>query len=307
MITNYFKDSVEGSFKTPIKVKPGCWTHVVKPTHDEREEITKQFKLEPTIVEDSQDMFEVPRLEKGDGINYFFVRYLYNVEEAEYDTAPLLVVIGKSFILTIAEQEVPFLDAFLEGKRTFNSTKEVTFFFEIMSELIVEYEYHLVKVRKSVNRNMTRVRNISPRDIQQSVIFEQELNETISALVHTQAWLKQLEKGKYLNMTEDEQELLSNLLVDNGQILDSANTILKTIQNIRGASEAILTQNLNTTIKMLTAVTIILTIPTLISSLFGMNVILPFEGVSYGFWAIVSAIVSIVVVTVFFFVRNRWL
>jgi magnesium transporter len=164
-----------------------------------------------------------------------------------------------------------------------------------------------VKTRKTVHRDMTRMRNISARDIQRSVLFEQELNETISALVHTQNWLQQLMKGNYLKMSEDESELLEDLLIENGQVLDSAKSILKTIQNIRGASEAILTQNLNNTIRMLTAITIVLTIPTLISSLFGMNVILPFRENAHGFWIILSAILATVLATIYFFIRNKWL
>lgn len=306
MITHYFKDSDKGSYSTPSTLKKDCWSHVVQPTQEEREEIIKAFNLEPTIVEDSQDVFEVPRLEKEDGNTYFFVRYLHDVQNVS-DTAPLLVVLGKSFILSIAEREVPFLDAFWEGKRSFKTTQPTTLFFDIMSELITEFEYHLVKVRKIVHRDLARVKNISAKDIQRSVIFEQELNEIISAFVHTQTWLQQLEKGKPLSMNEEEKELLEDLIIDNGQNVDSAKTILKTIQNIRDASEAILTQNLNNTIRMLTAITIILTIPTLISSLFGMNVILPLEGTSYGFWVILSVIIAVILATIYFFTRNKWL
>lgn len=307
MITHYYKKTNTDQLAIVEKAKSGVWTHVVKPTEKEREEIIKQFKLESTIVEDIKDVFEVPRFELEDNAAYFFVRYLYDVQGVESDTAPLLIVVGKTFVLTVAEREVPFLNTLIHHRKEFNTAECTRLFFEIISDLIVEYDYHLVKTRKTVHRDMTRVRNMTARDIQRSVLFEQELNETISALVHTQTWLQQLMKGNYLKMSEDESELLEDLLIENGQVLDSAKSILKTIQNIRGASEAILTQNLNNTIRMLTAITIVLTIPTLISSLFGMNVALPFGENGHGFWIILSAILATVLATIYFFIRNKWL
>lgn len=83
--------------------------------------------------------------------------------------------------------------------------------------------------------------------------------------------------------------------------------VLKTIQNIRTASEAMLTQELNTTMHMLTATTIVLTIPTLISSLFGMNVSLPLTNEPHTFLIIILLIVGVAGETIYFFTRNRWL
>ncbi len=108
-------------------------------------------------------------------------------------------------------------------------------------------------------------------------------------------------------MFNDDWELLEGLLIENAQLVDSAKSILKTIQNIRNASEAILTQNLNSTIRMLTAFTIILTIPTLIASLFGMNVPIPFGDSPWGFWIVLGFIVLVVALTMHFFSRNRWI
>jgi magnesium transporter len=138
------------------------------------------------------------------------------------------------------------------------------------------------------------------------VFFEQELNETIAALVPTNTWLQQLTKGNYLRLFSEDMELLEDLLIGYNQLVDSSKAILKTIQNIRGASEAILTQNLNNTIRTLTALTIVLTIPTLVSSLFGMNVPIPFQNNPYAFWFVLALIITAVAGTIQL-LRNRWL
>ena len=123
----------------------------------------------------------------------------------------------------------------------------------------------------------------------------------------TNVWFNHLTKGNHLKFKDADRELLEDLLIDCGQLIDSAKSILKTIQNIRGASEAILAQGLNNTIRTLTAVTIVLTIPTLVSSLFGMNVPNPLEGYAHAFWIVVALIMVAVIITVHFFNKNRWM
>lgn len=308
MIMHYLKTGEE----TPLQVLPessiGVWTHLVSPSEEELAQIVTLYGLDDVIVDDIRDVFEVPRFEKDGSIAYFFTRYPYDVQDIDIDTAPILIILGETFLITVAEEEaVPFLKPFLDGKREFSTIHKTKLFLEIMSELVVTYERKLTRTRKLVYKDMGRIRSIKGRDIQRLVFFEQELNETISALVPTNAWLHQLTKGDYIQMFSEDREMLEDLLIANNQLVDSAKSILKTIQNIRGASEAMLTQNLNSTIRMLTAFTIILTIPTLIASLFGMNVPIPLQESPQAFLFILLGILTIVGLTVYFFTRNRWI
>lgn len=307
MITHYFKSHEETTLLTFDEPRSGVWTHVVAPTDEEFTQLIALYGLDESIVEDSRDFFEVPRFDREGTVAYFFTRYPYDVKDHDIDTAPILIVLGETFILTIAQQEVPFLDQFIDAKKEFATTYRTTLFLEFMTALTVAYDRKLTRMRKMVYRDMGRVRSIRGRDIQRLVFFEQELNETISALAPTNAWLQQLTKGNYIQMFSEDRELLEDLLIDNGQLVDSAKSILKTIQNIRGASDALLTQNLNYTIRMLTAFTIVLTIPTLVASLFGMNVAVPLAENPFAFWIIVGLIVTVVGITVHFFMRNRWM
>lgn len=307
MITHYFKLNEDSVLQTLTESRVGVWTHVVAPSEAEFDALVALYGLEEAVIKDIKDFFEVPRFEQEGTAAYFFTRYPYDVKDIDIDTAPILVILGETFLITIAEQEVPFLKPFIDGKRQFSTTQKTKLFLEILSELKVTYEQKLTRTRKMVYRDMERVRSIRGREIQRLVFFEQELNETLSALVPTNEWLKQLTKGNYIQLFSEDRELLEDLLIGNIQLVDSAKSILKTIQNIRGASEAILTQNLNSTIRMLTAFTIILTIPTLIASLFGMNVQIPFQESPYGFWIVLSFILVVVGFTIYFFTRNRWL
>lgn len=307
MITHYFRQSEDAPLETLSEARTGAWTHVVAPDETELKGLIERFGLDETIVEDIKDFFEVPRFEQEGSISYFFTRYPYDIPDLDIDTAPVLVVLGETFLLTIAEQEVPFLKSFTEGKRLFSTAHMTTLFLDFLSVLVLAYERKLTRLRKRVYHDMGRVRSMKGKDLQRLVFIEQELNETLSALVPTLAWVGQLNKGNYLRMFSDDRELLEDLLIDGGQLIDSTKSILKTIQNIRTASEAMLTQSLNNTIRTLTAVTIVLTIPTLISSLFGMNVPLPFQDAPQAFLFVLGLIVVLGGGTIYFFTRNKWL
>jgi len=307
MITHFFKSAPDTALETLPEPRTGSWTHVVAPTQEEFVSLISSYGLEETIVEDIRDFFEVPRFEQEGSISYFFTRYPCDVPDLDIDTAPILIILGETFLITIAEQDVPFLTPFIEGKREFSTVQKTRLFLEFLSALTVRFERKLTRIRKLVYRDMGRVRSIRSRDIQRLVFLEQEINETISALVPTNAWLQHLTKGNYLQMFAEDRELLEDLLIDISQLIDVSKSILKTIQNIRSASDALLTQNLNYTIRMLTAFTIVLTIPTLVASLFGMNVKLPLQDHPHAFWLVVVLIVTIVALTVHYFLKNRWI
>lgn len=306
MITHYFRTLKDTELKTYDEVRAGVWTHVVTPQDAELEEVINTYALDTSIVTDIKDFFEVPRFERVGTVSYFFTRYPFDEKDEDIDTAPILIVVGESFVLTIVERDAPFLAPFISGKKELYTTQKTKLFIKFMSALTSAYEYELTRMRKAVYRDRTRVRRISARDIQRLVSYEHKLNDTISAMVPTNAWLKQLTTGSHLQLYKEDVELMEDLMIANNQLVESAKSVLKTIQNVRSATESMLTQNLNNTIKLLTALTIILTIPTLVSSLYGMNVPLPLATHPHAFWLIVVLIVAVIALVSHYFIRKRW-
>jgi len=176
-----------------------------------------------------------------------------------------------------------------------------------MDVLTKSYEYELVHLRKAVHSDRSRLRKIGNREIEKLVNYEHELNDMIASVVPTNAWLQQVTTGNYMQLFHEDVELMEDLMIANSQLIDSARSILKTIQNIRTATEAILTNKLNATIQRLTILTIILTIPTIIASLYGMNVPLPLAGNPMAFWMVLTVIMLTIVVAVALFKKSEWL
>ncbi len=307
MITHYFRTLKDSELKQLETVRTGIWTHVVNPTPEELVFLKQEFALDELMLDDATDFFEVPRFEREGSVAYFFVRYPFDEKTEDIDTAPLMIALGESFVVTFAQREVPFLKPFINGKKEIHTTQKTKFLIQIMDALTKAYEVELTRMRKVVYRDRTRVRNIKARDIQRLVSFEHELNDTLSALVPMSAEIKMIMGGNQLQLFSEDVELLEDLNIDNAQLIDSAKSILKTIQNIRSASEAILTQQLNHTIRMLTALTILLTIPTILSSLYGMNVPLPFADSDMAFYGVLGTIVVLFSFGIYYFRRNNWL
>jgi magnesium transporter len=303
MITHYFRTLKDERLKEVSDVRTGVWTHVVSPGEVEIENLIKDFGLDRSIVADVQDLFEVPRFERSASIAYFFARYPYDDKDEDIDTAPLLIVMGESFVLTIAQRKVPFIEALIK-KGEIITTKKTNLFIHIMSGLTKSFDTELVRMRKAVHKDRVRLQNIGTNDIARLVGYEHALNEAIAAIIPTNAWLQQLTAGHHMQLFSDDVEMMQDLMIANSQLVDSSKMLLKTIQNVRGATEAILTQNLNNTIKLLTALTIILTVPTVVSSLYGMNVSLPLADNANAFWAILVLIFALVALMVYYFAKK---
>lgn len=307
MIKKYFRTLKDDSLKEITDIRNGVWVYVESPTEEEITELEKNFGLDDAILADAQDFFEVPRLEQSGGVSYFFTRYPFEETQEDGDTAPLLIAVGESFVVTVALRDVPQLKAFIEQEIDVFTTQKAKFFLQIMTVVVQSFEKELVRLRRVVQRDRTRLRRIGNQEIVRLVAYEHRLNDMVAALVPTNLWLEQLSHGGYLQLFNEDIELMEDLSNTNRQVVESARAVLKDIQNIRSASATILTNNLNTTIKTLTILTIILTIPTVIASLFGMNVAMPFADHPYGFWLVLTLVAMTVSLAAWLFFRNNWL
>lgn len=307
MITHYFKTVKDTDLKQIEAIRTGVWTHVVAPNDEEVAHIVEQYALDAAVVEDARDFFEVPRMERASGVTYFFTRYPFDEKDEDSGTAPLLIIMGESFVLTFTLREVPQFKPFFDGTVNVVTTQKAKFFIQIMHSITSSYEHDLVRFRKSVQRDRARLRRIGSREIERLVNFENDLNDIITALVPTNSSLQQITSGNYMQLYNEDVELMQDLVIANSQLVDSARSVLKTIQNIRTAAESILTHKLNTTIRTLTVLTILLTIPMIIASLYGMNVQLPMSDHPFAFWIVLGSIVLTVGVVALLFKHHKWL
>jgi len=306
MIKYYFRTVKDNTIKELAEARTGVWVHVVSPNNDEIQRLVKEFVLDEDIISDAEDFFEVPRLERSQGATYFFTRYPFDEKKEDSDTAPLLIIMGESFVLTLALREVPPLQKLIENKEAVVTTQKAKLFIQIMDAITYSYDAELMRLRKAVHKNRSSLRKIGPREIERLVQYETKLNSMVDALIPTNDWLQHVPKGNYMQLYNDDVEMMEDLEIANSQLVNSARSVLKTIQNIRSGVEAIMSSRLNNSLRILTILTILLMVPQVISSLYGMNVDLPLQNSPWAFFFIVGTNFFVLAVLVVIFHRKNW-
>jgi len=306
MVTFFQRTIKDAQLKTLDEFRVGSWVYVEQPSNSELESLSEQFNLELGHLKDATDPHEVPRLEVEDGITYVFTRVPVH-ENSRIVTVPLLLVIGKDFVMSVNNKPLPVLKHFVQGHVQFSTTQKFKFFLQIFSQVNATYNGFLTQINRRVRALSIQLEKISNKDIIQFVEYEGAMNDFVAALVPTNTILRTLLSGKYFKLFDEDEDLIEDLMLSNGQILESCKSNLKTMVNIREAYSTIMTNNLNRVIKILTALTIILTVPTMIASFYGMNVALPGSGSPMAFWVIAATTVILSFILLAIFTRNRWL
>lgn len=301
MINYYYRSVRDNGIQKTSEMKKGAWifAHSV-----DSEEIKKLIELgfDEDLLEDATDYFEVPRFEYENGVNYLFTRYVIDTKDGELSTAPLLIAISETNVLTVSPRKPEFLDNFAHGRSQLTTTQKNNMVLILLESITRQYHRSIMQIRRQMLRYFSDVGNISQSDMKRFVGLESTLADYISALSPTNTALTfMLTRHKSLTLHEDDIDILEDLKQDIHQLVDSAKSISKTIQNIRSAHSSILAHKLNTTMKTLTIVTIVLTVPMIITGLFGMNTWLPFSKGPISFGIIISIIVVIS------FIMLRWL
>jgi magnesium transporter len=305
MITIYQKSIRDEKVKKIADAKPGSWIYVESPTDNEIEEITKKYDLDLGHIKDALDPFEVPRLEFEGKDAYIFTRIATGDEERTI-TFPLLVIITETALITVSSKQPPFVNKFTEGKVDFTTTQKTKFFLQIFSQINKTFSDEVTKISRNVRSTSVNLEDIDNKTIIQFVSFENVLNDFLSALVPTGTILKNLLTGKSLSLYEEDKDLIEDLMLANEQLTESCRSNLKNIVNIRESYSTIMTNNLNRVIKMLTSITIVLTIPMIITGLYGMNVALPLAENPFAFWIVLFIMVGIAGGILFALNKKRW-
>ena len=293
-MTKYYFKSIRSQSVTELETpKPGTWVHVESPSVEEVDHLIAQFNLEPGHVQDALDKDEVPRLEREGEVTYIFVRFAYKASDGTMDTAPLLIVFDKEALITISPVHLPVVDLLLKGRTpfAFATTQKAKLTLLILSHVSDQYDNFINHTSRQIKAIRSRLRGqgLANQDLIDFVTIEDELNEFLSSLLPTNATLRRLLVGRHIPLFEEDQDIVEDLLLNNEQSIEAIRSNLRSIGNIRDAYSAIATNNLNRIITLLTAATILVALPNVVFSFYGMNVPLPFQESRWTFEFIIAA------------------
>jgi magnesium transporter len=309
MIRYYRKTLKSRQMKTNDNYKVGSWVYVEDPSSEEIEELVKKFKLDEGHLEDALDSDEVPRMEREDDQLYVFTRFPLTDDDLQIDTSTMLFIIHPDCLITVSKKRLPSLDKFTSGKIAINTTQKVKVMLQILDQFDDLYENYTSSISKQIRTIRTRLRHeqVRNKDFVDFVVVEDALNEFLSAQIPMNANLRRLLLGKQLNLHDEDKELLEDLLLNNEQSIEAARSNIKTITNIREAYSTIMTNNLNRVIRILTVATVVLSVPTLVASIYGMNVSLPYEKSPNAFLGIIFGSFFLSIALLAYFRAKKWL
>lgn len=306
MIHNYYRSRKDPEVKEIDNFLPKTWIYVESPNDLEINKLVKKFKLDEGLLRDALDPFEVPRLEKDGGIIYFFVRAPM-AEEGVLSTLPLLVVIGRSFVVTVTNKPSNIFEKFLNNKIHFSTENKVRLFLQIFGEINNLYDSSLVTISRNISQASADIEKIENKDIVKFVNYEQITNNYLSRLIQNNSVLNRVKTDRSIKFNEEDEELLDDLILANGQLIELSKNSLQSVKNIRDSYSTILSNNLNRVIKLLTSLTIILNVPTMIAGLWGMNVNVPFAESIYAFIFVLVIIALICAILIKIFRKRDWI
>lgn len=308
MIKIYRKKLNDLRLKKVNKAERGSWILAVGPSEKEMKSLAKSFNLDFTILEDGLDENEISRIEKDKAENFYMImRFPIEDDNNEIITMPILVVITQDNIITLCKTKNKIINNFLTHDTNFCTTHKTNFLLKIILEIFGTYDLYLSRILKDIKSKKIKIGNLENKDILFLVQEEETLNNFVSSLFPAINILEKILSGRYITIYEKDKDIMEDLVMDSNQTMELSRAGSRSIKNIREAYSAILTNELNKIMKILTFVTIFLTIPTIVSSIFGMNVALPLEGNPFSF---LFVIIVIVLLSALFFAvikMKRWI
>lgn len=304
MITYLRSTHYRPKMKTLTAPQPGCWIRSEKPNETELDRLV-ELGLDRDILGDALDPHEVPRVESEGEWTYFITRLPDTDDDFNDFTTPILFALGSEYIVTVSRDSLgrlwqPFID------RTDAPTTQKTKLFMLMVDAIaVQYQQRVASINRQMRANTSDVTNLRSKEIGVFVEYERKLNDYLDALIPTNTALERLLGGRLLRLYEDDRDLVEDLSIELEQLMARCKSLLRTITNVRDSYRAVMDTRLNETLRMLTVITLALTIPTMLAGLYGMNVQLPGENSPFMFWVIVGSSVLAAFSLSFYFMKKR--
>lgn len=308
MVTIYFHSLRTDAVKKLDTFKSGAWIHVEAPHADELEDLAKTHNLDLGHLKDALDPFEVPRYDVEDGNVYLFTRLPVREGDA-VQTVPLLIVFMEKGIVTVTNKRVSDFIGSVQHAAHFTTTQKSKLLLQLCSRINHRYTLELHGLTRGIfsMRRQLQLEDIRNRDIARLVVMEDTLQGFLSALVPTQLVLSRLLLGKHIPFFEEDKELIEDLQLNTQQLVELCRSGAKSIVTIRESYSTIMTNNLNRVIKALTSLTVILMVPNLVFSFYGMNIGLPGASLPSVAPLLTGVVAGVMLLLVALFIKMKWL
>jgi len=295
-------------------LEKGAWINIVDPTPYELKEVSDVTNVEPDFLRSALDEEERSHIDVEDESIMILTNVPIVYDEESYDTLPLSVILTKKYIITVCLEETPVIASFNQRTaRLFHTYKRTQFLFEILYRSATFYLRYLRQINKLSDEIEDQLRqSMRNNDILRLMELQKGLTYFNAALRSNDAVLEKIMRLRtnktvdgILEMYEEDEDLLEDVIIENKQAREMVEMYSQILSQMADIFSSIISNNQNKVMKFLAAVTIIIAVPTVIASFFGMNVPVPMEGKDYGFVTVMIIATIASTIASYFFWKNR--
>ena len=306
MLKIYNTDIETNEFQEIREFKKGSWINLVNPSENEIKKVCENINIQDDFIRDALDYEEKARIDKEEDDNtILFVVDVPISEKGEeneiYTTMPLgMIVVRDEFFLTVSLRKNKIIESFEKRKiKNFQTYKKTRFIFQILYLNSSYYLNYLKQINKETEIAEYILKNsMQNKELLKLLSLEKSLVYFTTSLKSNEIVMEKTLRGKIVKLYEEDEEILEDAITENRQAIEMAQIYSNILNGTMDAYASIISNNLNGVMKFLTSITIILAVPTMISSFWGMNVKLPFENSPMGFLIMVLiAIIMTIAVT----------
>ena len=291
----------------------GTWVNVLPPLKQEEfSELSTALSIPIDFLKDSLDIDERSRYEAEDEVKLVVIKTptennSFNDSDAFYITIPICIILTPGQIVTVNSFENEAIKKFLNSFQNRHPDKRNMMVLKIFEKVINNFQDHLKEINQRRNMLEQKLYDANRNEeLFQLMRIQKSLVYFVTALRSNELLMMKLARTDFLHLNEEEKDFLEDLVIENSQALETANTYTNILISTLDAFASIISNNQNEVLKRLTTTTLFLSIPVLIASIYGMNVPLPFQHSPFAFWVpITISLIILVFVAIRFISRNK--
>ena len=271
----------------------GSWIHVVNPDSEDLQLVSMVTEIPTDVLKTALDTEERSHVEIEDNYIFVVINIPIILETDSYDTLPLGIFITPDFIITLCIQETEVMRAFTENKYPlFYTFKKTRFLFQILYRSATLFLRYLMQI----NRRTDDIEEILRHSMRNKEFFL--LLELQKSLTYFMRLRRNTSLHHLIKMYEEDEDLLEDVIIENKQAIEMVEMYSNILMNMSDTFASIISNNLNLVMKFLASITIMLAVPTIIFSLWGINVPVPFQDTAAGFYYVVGIAMCCTIVAV---------
>jgi len=296
------------------ELRPNHWVNISPPFNVvEIEMLAERLHIPMDFLTDSLDIDERSRFEIDDDATLIVINTpLLSQSRDEptlYTTIPIGIILVPDYIVTIASYETPVIQSFLEMRiKHFDPCDRAMFLLKIMEQNV----FHYLRCLKDINVRRGLVEqevfeSSRNQDLKRLLELEKSLVYFVTGLGSNAMLMMRMQRMDILGIKKDEEkyDLLSDVIIDNHQAQEMANIYSNILGSTMDTLASMISNNLNEVMHRLTVITVVLMVPTLVASFYGMNVPLPFQEQPYAFWVLLAIVLTMTIGLTWYFRNTR--